>query len=98
MYLIKLVKSKNKEEILEWASSLLPERQAYGYIGLLLLQNKGIALTPSELKMMDFIAKKTTLVEYGYGCTGRGQLMPMKEALSKKMLKEFLERFAYYLK
>lgn len=99
IYLIKLVKARNKGEILKWASSLLPERQAYGYIGLLLLQKQGINLTPHESQMMDFIAKKTTLVEYGYGCTGRGFLMPMKEALNDAdMLKEFLQRFGYHLK
>ncbi len=98
MYLIKLVKNKNKEEILKWASSLLPERQAYGYVGLSLLQKKGIYLAPNELEMMKFIAKKQTLVEYGYGCLGREFLMPMKEALNEEMLEEFLVRFGYHLK
>lgn len=97
-YLIKLVKAKNKSEILRWATSLVSERQAYGYIGLLLLQKKGIALTPNELKIMQHILNKTSLVEYGYGCTGQRGLMTMKEALDEEMLKEFLQGFAYYLK
>lgn len=98
MFLIKLVQTKNKEEILKWASSLMPERQAYGYIGLLLLQKKGIVLTSNELKMMNFIAKKSTFLEYGYGCTGFRQLMQMKDALNEEMIKAFTEMFSRYIK
>ena len=85
----KLIKNKNKEELMKWCHSLSPEIRCYGAIGFLSLQTNGLSLNKEEIRVLDLIKNDKTWINYCDGCDGVG-CITIKE-LIKNYLKELNE-------
>ncbi|MGZ3865278.1 MAG: hypothetical protein ACXVC6_14790 [Bacteroidia bacterium] len=66
--MIKLVAAKNTKELTKWLQSPVTEKQLYGVEAFNSLEGKGVALTPLQKKLIDFIKTKKGIAKTCNGC------------------------------
>jgi hypothetical protein len=62
------VTNKNKTELLKWLKSTNTEKQIYAVDGLYQLKKVGTKLTSEEMKMINFVTKKSGTIYVCSGC------------------------------
>jgi hypothetical protein len=78
-----LLDSNNIDEIRKWSHSLTPEIRCVGAIGLFCYQQKGNALSESDLNVMSKVSEEKTKIYGCEGCMERGLIFSIAEVYQK---------------
>jgi hypothetical protein len=82
-----LVTKKDSEELLNWIKSLSPLSQAYGILGMYILERKGFILKGTHKLLIEIVTNKSISISTCEGCF-LGMRVPLKSVLTKDNLEE----------
>jgi hypothetical protein len=88
--MLKLVKQKNTQELLNWLNSINPVRQGFACLGLSLLAAQGTELESSTTDKINQIKTSNFLVYTCIGCTV-WEPIPFSELLTEEQIQRFIE-------
>lgn len=84
---IYLVNNHQKDPLIKWLHSNIPENKIHGYVGLYFMQRNGEVLSQTEKEAMALVQKDTAMVGYCRGCLlGREKV---SDILQRKRLKNY---------
>lgn len=95
--LIKIVESRDSMELIRWLTSISPQSQGYGVLGLTYLQSRGLKLSKETESLIKLVRKQSVPIRTCFLCVGSNYRAPLKELLSKRYLEENNEFLKFML-